>query len=71
MHPKLNRAQVAEHRWLVSQALASKQAVVRIGLLVLAGALSLASTPLTGPLALLAVYSFVQEVITEIQQSGK
>jgi hypothetical protein len=69
LHPRLSQQQATEHRRLVSQALASKQAMVRISLLVTAGAFSLASTSLTGPLGLLAVFRFVQEIIAEVQQS--
>jgi hypothetical protein len=66
----ISQQQADAHFRLVSQALASRQTVVRIGMMAVAGAASLSAGALTGPLAVIAVCNFVKEIIAEIQQSG-
>lgn len=63
----LNPAQAGLHLQAVSQVLESRQSWVRIGLLVAAGAACLTSLAAGNPLAPLAVFQFVRQVIGEFQ----
>jgi hypothetical protein len=68
LQPRLDPAQAADHRRLVQQALASRQAILRMGLLVAVGAAGLATSSLTGPLAIIGVLNFVKGLINVYQQ---
>ncbi len=64
---RLNPRQAARHAQVVRQVLASRQAVLRMGVLVAAGAASLAAGALSGPFSLLFVYQFVRQIVAEFQ----
>ena len=68
--PRISSQQALRHRQIISQVLISRQTAMRMGVLVAASAASLASGGITGPLALLAVFQFVRDLIAEVQKFG-
>ncbi len=68
--PRLNAQQAARHYQVVSQALFTRQAVMRMGVLIAGGGASLASGAFAGPLSLLLVFQFVRNLIADVQQFG-
>ncbi len=68
LQPRIHPAQAADHQRLVQQALASRQAILRMSLLVAAGAAGLVTSSLTGPLAIIGVLNFVKGLIDMYQQ---